>query len=127
MKINEEIEKVRKKIDELKLQLTIEQAVLERLQGLTIRKRRASRKGTNAPRKGSLAAHLRKILKEAENPLSVSELVEKLEETGFESEAKTPLNNLIPSALRRRSDIFVRVRHGVYDLKNRQKVSILTE
>jgi hypothetical protein len=121
MKINEEIEKVQKKIDDLKLQLAIEQAVLERLQGLTVRKRRSPRKRSVAPRKDSLAAHLEKILRVAERSLSVSELAEMLKKNGFKSSANTPLNNLIPSAMSRRSDIFIRLRHGVYDLKERHK------
>ena len=126
MKINDEIEKVQKKINELNLQLTIEKAVLERLQGLT-KKRRGSRKSSDTPRKDSLAAHLKTILEKSGGPLTVSDLVERLERNGFVSSATVGLNNLVPSALNRRNDIFIRVKRGVYDLKSRQKKSVSIE
>jgi len=119
--INKQIEDVKQKIEKLKFRLSVEEAVLARLKALGGKKQRASRKSTGPPRKGSLAACLQNVLKEANCALSVNQLVERVKRAGFVTTANVGLNNLIPSAMVRRPDIFVRVRHGVYDLKTRHE------
>ena len=122
MSIKDEIEQVQKKIAELKEDLRIEDAVLKRLESISTKKRKSSRNNpTGPPRKGSLAAHIKAVLGDSERPLSVAEIIEGLKRRGFSSGAEVSLNNLIPSAITRRSDIFYRVRRGVYDLKSRQE------
>ena len=129
MSIKEQISEVQAKVDELKYKLAIEEAVLDRLKFISSPKksRKPSGRRTGPPRKGSLAARLENVLQEAGCALSVNQLVARLKQTGFASTAKVGLNNLIPSAMVRRPDIFVRVKHGVYDLKSRQKENLLTE
>lgn len=123
MKINirNQIEEVEQKIEKLKFQLNVEQAVLTRLKSLGGKKRKGSRRKSSAPRTGSLAAYLQLVLQEAGCALSVQQLVERVKEKGFTSTANVSLNNLVPSAMARRPDIFIRVSHGVYDLKSRAK------
>lgn len=118
-KVNAEIESVRKKIEDLKFQLRVEEAVLGRLQGVNIRKHRTPQIGNSPPRKDSMAAYLEKILKDANSPLQVSELVERLKQSGFKTEAKVGLQNLVPSSLNRRADVFIRIKRGVYGLTQR--------
>jgi len=121
MRITEQLKKSEQKIKELKHQLEIETTVYERLQQLTPTRKKRQRKKSLPPRKNSLAAHLQKILKESNEPLTVSELVEKLNQNGFESTAQVSLNTLVPSALSRRPDVFIRVKRGLYGLKGRDE------
>ncbi|MBW8041552.1 MAG: hypothetical protein FVQ85_16365 [Planctomycetes bacterium] len=128
MSIKDEIEQIKVKIEELEGDLRLEKAVLARLESISTRKRKPVRSSPSGPpRKGSLAAYLQKALQDSNCALSVSELVERVKQAGFVSTAKVGLNNLIPSSLVRRPDIFVRVSHGVYDLKTRAKQEIQTE
>jgi len=128
MNIKEQISEVQRKVDDLRYKLAVEEAVLARLKSLSPKKgRKPSGRRSGPPRKGSLAAYLQNVLQEANCALSVNQLVGRVKQAGFVSTANVGLNNLIPSAMVRRPDIFVRVRHGVYDLKSRQKESVLTE
>ena len=122
MSVKEQIEKVNKEIEELKFQLAVKEAVLVCLQDSIVKKGR-KRGGKNGapPKKGSLAARLKEVLSDSEGPKTVGELVTALRDKGVESESKTGLDILIPSAIARRKDIFVTIRRGVYDLKTRAK------
>ena len=122
MNLKEQIDQVQKKVDELRYKLAVEEGVLIRLKSLSPKKeRKLARRKAGPPRKGSLAAHIQKLLRDSGGPLSVVEIAKGLEGQGFSTGAKTRLNNLIPSAIPRRPDIFERVRHGVYDLKKRHE------
>lgn len=121
MSIETEIELVERKINKLKFELSVEEAVLNRLKNVTTKKRRRKRTKAGPPRKNSLAAYIEKVLNESEGPLSVNEIIEGVKQQGFSSDAKVSINNLIPSAITRRPDIFYRVKRGVYNLKSRQQ------
>ena len=120
MNIDTEIENVEKKIEKLKFELSVEEAVLNRLKSIGGKKKRKSRKSNGPPRKGSLAAYLQSVLEEANRALTVNQLTERVQQKGYVNKAKVKLNNLVPSAMIRRDDIFIRVSHGLYDLKNRK-------
>ena len=123
MKIDDEIQKAEKKIANLELQLSIQTGVLAHLKALSVEKSRKSSRSKKGgpPREGSLAAQIQDILKGSDGPLSVAEIVQSLKDQGFSSDAKVSLNNLVPSSITRRKDIFYRVRYGVYDLVSRKK------
>jgi len=126
MSIKEQIEKVKKEVDDLKFKLTVKENVLVCLQDAVTKKSRKQQNKTGAPpKKGSLAAHIKEVLGIAEGPKTVSELVTALKNKGVVSESRTSLDILIPSAIARRKDIFATVRRGVYDLKSRVKESAI--
>ena len=123
MRIKDQIDEVKKKIAKLEFELAVEKAVLVRLEPASAKgTQKSSNKESKQPRRGSLAAHAKEILTESQKALSVSELCDALINRGFAHEDdKNKLNTLIPSALRRRPDIFVSVERGVYDLTSRRK------
>ena len=122
MSIKTEIEEVQKKIAKLKEDLRIEEAVLVRLESICAKKRKSARTTPiGPPRKGSLAAHAKNILGKSDGPMSVAELVTELQQKGVEVGGKTGLDTLLPSAIARRPDLFIRLKRGVYDLKSRHK------
>lgn len=122
MSMKDEIEQVKKKIENLKDELRIEEAVLLRLESISAKKRRSPRSNpTGPPRKGSLAAHAKDILSKSDGPMSVPDLVSELQQRGIKVEGKTGLETLIPSAISRRPDLFIRLKRGVYDLKSRHR------
>jgi len=128
MSIKDEIAQVEKKIKELEYQLSVQRDVLHHLKACDTKRRRSSRKTASvAPRVGSLAANIKKVLENSEGPLTVAEIIERVKKQGYSSMAITGIGSLVPSAMSRRPDIFVRVRRGVYDLKSRQVETILTE
>ena len=121
MRIKEQIDEVKRKIAELEFELAVEKAVLKRLEAPSAKgKRKSSRKARKEPRRGSLAAEAKEILTQSQKPLSVAELSDAFMKRGHH-EDRNKLNRLIPSALRRRSDIFVPVERGLYDLVSRRK------
>ena len=118
--IKDRIGQLKTEIEELQFQLALKKNALQELQSLTgKRSQKASRQKLKPPRATSLAAYLQKVLTESNGPLAVSELVEKLKESGYHS--KADIKTVVPCALSRRPDIFFRVKYGVYDLKSRHK------
>jgi hypothetical protein len=127
MSLKDQIIEVKQKIAKLEFELAVEKAVLGRLEPASAKgSTNQSNKENKDPRRGSLAAQAREILTESPKVLlSVAELSDALIKRGFATEAdKAKLNTLIPSALRRRPDIFVSPERGFYGLKIRQKDTI---
>jgi hypothetical protein len=112
--IKERITELKGEIRELEFQLALKKNAFQELEALSSKKGSKGRRKSKALRKGSLPAYLQKILMASDKALTVSELVEKLKETDYKS--KTDLKTVIPSALTRKPEFFVRVRYGVYGL-----------
>jgi hypothetical protein len=120
--IKQRIQELKQEIEKVKFELALKENALKELEAVSGRKKsRTTNRKNKPPRKGSLAEHLVEVLKDSDTPISVAKIVEKLEERGYSSNAKVGLNNLVPSALSRRPDLFFRPRHGVYGLKSKHE------
>ncbi|MFA5422519.1 MAG: hypothetical protein WC374_01510 [Phycisphaerae bacterium] len=112
--IKQRIEELKKEIKELEFQLALKRNAVAELEQVIAKRSPKQQHKPKGLRAGSLAARLKKILDESDSPLSVSQLIEKLKQNDYES--KTDLKTVVPSALSRRLDTFVRVKYGVYGL-----------
>ena len=119
--VKERIQEIKQEIQTLEFQLALKKNALQELEAISGRKSRKSSRQSRPPRQGSLGAHIVKILNNSQSPMSVAEIVEALKQQGISSGAKVGLNNLVPSAITRRKDLFFRVRHGVYGLKDKHQ------
>ena len=121
MNITEEIQKVERKINDLRLKLMVEEKVLERLKAIqnphpVSVKSRGRRKHRTKHRNGSLSSKIEALLKEVGRPMQVKEIKIALEGRGVKTDSKYGLGPMIASAVRK-SDVFVKLRRGLYYLK----------
>ena len=114
--IKQRIEEIKKEIQQLESDLRLKRYALQELQSVSSRKSKKSSKKGRAPRKGSLVEYLVKVLQDSEKPMQLVNIVEKIKSSGYSSNASVGLNNLIPSAMSKRTDLFFRNGHGVYGL-----------
>jgi hypothetical protein len=120
--IKERITEIKQEIQRLEAEVNLKKNVLKELELVSSRKgQRASKCKSKPPRKGSLAEYLVKVLNGSLIPMPVAEIVEALKAQGYQSDATVGLNNLVPSALTRRPDLFFKVKHGVYGLIGKHK------
>jgi len=114
--IKQRIEEIKGEIRQLEFDLKLKRSVLQELISVSGRKSKNNSKKGRTPRKGSLVEYLVNVLSDSEKPMSVVNIVETLKLRGYSTNAKVGLNNLIPSAMSKRSDLFFRARHGIYGL-----------
>ncbi len=121
--IKQRIQEIKQEIQGLEFQLALKKAALNELESLISKKNHKTSQRIKAPREGSLGAQIKKIFNDSPVPMTVAEIVDALEQRKYSSNAKVPLNNLVPSALSRRPDLFYRVKHGVYGLRGKHDIN----
>jgi hypothetical protein len=122
-RISERIKQVQNKIDDLKHKLALEEKALDTLKALGGDELIPS----NIPRaaqEGSLVKHIDDALTASSKEMTIAELSQALATKGITTTAKAGMGAAIASAVTRRKDLFVKVKRGVYNLKNRNKETI---
>ncbi len=121
MKVNisEQVAKVEKKVADLRVKLSIQEGILSYLKQLenpnsqpVIRSRR--RNGD------SLNSQVVALMKETGRAMEVSDIAKKLEIKGVTTKSKYGLAPMIASSLRKDEKTFVRLKRGVYCLKEQE-------
>lgn len=129
MNITEQVKSVKDRIEKLRFQLAVEEKVLTRLKAIEepTQSNQESAEDIQRTSYGSITGQLKQILKESNRPMTIKQMERALVKRGIKSNSKLGFNVAISSALFKRKDIFRRVERGVYELKNKQKESLLTE
>lgn len=132
MSIENEIGKVKDKIADLRQKTAVQEGVLRHLKAIQKEIQSPNHPPVNTISrrklyKGSVPSHLKSILKKANRPMKVAELVEALKKRGVSTTAKHGLNAAVASTLFKRSDIFSRIGHGTYCLAVKQKETVEIE
>ncbi|MFA5240713.1 MAG: hypothetical protein WC476_13540 [Phycisphaerae bacterium] len=119
MSIADEIRQVEAVIEKLKHKLSIEEAVLSRLKAI-----QNPQSGKRRRRSDSLSKQIEAVLSEANGPLTIQELTQRLEAKGVTSSSKYGLGPMIASGLRKDEKTFIRLSRGLYDLKDRNNSEV---
>ncbi|MDD5326602.1 MAG: hypothetical protein PHY02_02165 [Phycisphaerae bacterium] len=115
--IKERIAEIKSEIQKLEAEVNLKKNVLKELESLnSTKKQKSSKRKNKQPRKGSLVEYLVTVLSESPVPMPNPQIVESLLKHGYKTNAKVSVNNLVPSSLSKRPDLFFRARHGVYGL-----------
>ena len=131
MTIADKIDEVKRRIERLRFDLAVQEELLTTLQeirrsenlGSVTTTRRVPSNGSHKPLvKGSFASSIEKILREADNPMSIDDLADKLTEEGLTSDSPRGMKPTISAALSRRKDLFERVERGVFRLKKKENL-----
>jgi len=123
--LRQQIASAERRITKLEFELAVERQVLERLKGMRGNSAQQPLSSGEPPRatrvvSGSLAHQAAAVLRAAGKPLRARDISNQLERQGVTSKGKTSLLALVISAMRRREDLFKRVRRGVYALKEEE-------
>jgi len=132
MSIENEIEKVENKIVDLRLKTAVQEGVLRHLKAIqkaiqSPNQPPVNTKGRRKLYKDSIPSHLKSVLKKANRPMKIAEMVEALKKRGVSTNAKHGLKTSIASTLFKRKDIFSRIGHGTYSLASERKEIVQTE
>ena len=114
--INKQIQHCKNKIANLRFELAVEQAVLGRLQALSPNQSRSDSGSAPQVMSGSLAEQIVSLLREKSKSMRPTDITSVLTKRGVTTTSKRGLLPMVISALRRRQDVFYRVRRGVYKL-----------
>ncbi len=117
MNITQELKQVEKKVKELEFQLAVEKAVYERLTAIDAGNQPSLFRNTQSPTiPGSMPSHIEAVLAEADKPMKISAIVEAVKKRGAQSKMAKGIENNVRGTLKRRNDLFVRHKRGMYKL-----------
>lgn len=104
----------------LRFHVAVEEQVLARLRGFA--GNAPAQKTATSPKTitGSLADHAVTALREAGRPMRAADIASVLRAQGISSNSKAGILPSLISALRRRADLFRKVRRGVYTLVTKE-------
>jgi len=120
--IAQQLKQVEQKIQTLEFDIAVERAVYQRLK--IVDSGSQSSESGNTPRQttpGSMPHHLEAVLINAGASVKVPALIKGVKERGAIGTTDKALENNVRGTLKRRTDIFVRVDRGEYDLKKRME------
>lgn len=123
MTINDEILNIETTIKKLKDKLALEEAVLKRLRAIRDSRGKSHRKR----RDGSMFRGIEQALKDANRPLTINEITERVKNLGVTTTSKSGLGPMISSALRKNKTTFVKVSRGLYGLAENNENSYNNE
>jgi len=117
------IEEIKAKIESLRFDLAVEEAVIVRLQSIKLNPAahqvvsQIESRGQSGVAGNSLAEQAATILRERGKPMQAAEISRALVQRGVTTTSKAGMNSMVLSGIRRRSDLFRRVGRGRYTLK----------
>jgi hypothetical protein len=121
--ITDEIRKLESRIADMRSKLLIEEKVLSRLKAIQSPNRATIENGgVKTFRRNSVASHIEAVFKEANKPMSISEITTALEQRGVTTDSKTGLQPMVASVLSKNTNTFIKSegRRGIYALKVKQ-------
>ncbi len=128
--LESEIRAATKRIENLRFEIAVEEAVLDRLQRAAKPDTDTQKPGTGqhkpagpiaALREGSLASEMVTVLMESGDPMRARQFADALKRRGVTTTSKHGLKFMVGIALQRRDDLFERVRPGLYGLRRQER------